>query len=952
MSIIFKLRMKKTVSVIFFLTSIIAFSQGEANIWYFGQNAGIDFKSGNPIAISDGQLNTLEGCSSFSDANGNLLFYSDGSTVWNANHVPMPNGVFLRGDSSSTQSAMIIPKPNSTTEYYIFTVGSLPGRNPGFNYYTIDMSKDSGLGDVVAGPIDLNEGRADEWSEKVAAINGEECETFWVISYVSNEFKSYKITKNGVATNPVSSIVNYTAQDRRGYLKISPDGKKIAIAHMADQQMILYDFDNSTGIVSNQQFLNLQAPSNKPYGVEFSGNGEKLYVHATNDFYSDDFIEWNNPSNHFSTLYQFDVSLPTIQEINNSRFEIDSQNLYRGALQLGPDQKIYRALSASYNNGGSYLGVIENPENDGLSCNYKHNAVNLGTKKSTQGLPPFIASIFYLIEITNEASNEIITNQSIKLCTGSDYTFNAQSLSGDPVFNWKYKDSIISNQPSITFSNIQKSEAGLYKLEVDLVDDCDKIILYKGEFEVEVFDPPVAPTTIIYDQCDIDENSLDGVTVFNLNSKIPEITNNDSNLEVTFFESEEAIENNKPIENPTEYITASNPQLFFKMIDTRSDCFAIESMELNAYPTSLDIYNNIYVCENDLGFDTETSSGSGNGTFDFEAKRASIDDIFFNYDIIVEFYENSQDAQLQTNKIVGIQDYSDMEIYVRISNKDNNNCISAGKFNLVVNEIPLPNSVNENVILCIGNKEDAPQEYTVELDGNTYVQGDQFQWYFNNTPIANATNPIHFANKEGQYQVIVTRNFENDLNTFIDNSSCNGFSKFKVVASNIPVIYSENVLIKDDSDNNTILINPYELGIGNYEYSLDDYYGTYQDEPYFENVSAGFHTVFVFDKNGCGFDQLEVSILGFPKFFTPNNDGTNDTWRIPGANTDFYPTSNIYIFDRFGKLITIINPNSEGWDGTFNGKLLPSSDYWFSVELIDKQGNTRLKKGHFSLIRR
>lgn len=944
--------MKKIVAIIFFLSSSIAFSQGEANIWYFGENAGINFKSGNPIAISDGKLNTREGCSSFSDANGNLLFYSDGTIVWNANHVPMPNGLFLRGDSSSSQSAMIIPKPNSETEYYIFTVGSLPGRNPGFNYYTIDMTKDNGLGDVVKGPIDLNEGRADEWSEKVAAISGEECETFWVISYVANQFKSYKVTKNGVADTPVSSVVNYTAQDRRGYLKISPDGKKIAIAHMGDKQLILYDFDNSKGIVSNQRFLNLQTPTNSPYGVEFSGNGEKLYIHATNDFFSDDIIEWTNPNNHLSTLYQFNVSLPTIQEINNSRVVIDSQNLFRGALQLGPDQKIYRALSSSYFNGGSYLGVIENPENDGLSCNYKHNAINLGSKKSTQGLPPFIASLFYLIEITNEETNEVITNQSIKLCVGNNYTFNTESLSGNPVFNWKYKDSIVSTSPSLIFSNIQKSEAGLYKLEVDLVDDCEKVILYKGEFEVEVYDPPVAPSAIIYDQCDIDENSLDGITVFNLNSKISEITNDNSNLEVTFFSSNEDLENNKPIDNPTEYITATNPQLFFKIINNQTDCSAIGSMELNVYPTSLDRYDNIYVCENDVGLNGETSIGSGNGTFDFEVKRAAINELFSNYNIIVEFYKNSQDAQLQTNKIAGIEDYSDMEIYVRISNKGNNNCISAGKFNLVVHKIPLPNSVNENVILCIGNSENDTNNYSVALDGNTFVTGDKYQWYFNDSPIINATNPIYDAEKEGEYSVEVIRNYENEMNTLEDNSYCFGFSKFRVVTSNIPVIYSENVLIKDDSENNTILINPYELGIGDYNFALDDFYGTTQDEPYFDNVSAGFHTIYVFDKNGCGFDQLEVSILGFPKFFTPNNDGTNDTWRIPGANTDFYPTSNIYIFDRFGKLITVIDPNGEGWDGTFNGKYLPSSDYWFSVELIDTQGNKRLKKGHFSLIRR
>jgi len=101
--------MKKAFLIVFIFYSITSIAQGEANIWYFGENAGIDFNSGTPVAISDGQINTREGCSSFSDANGNLLFYSDGTTVWNKNHTPMPNGMGLKGHSSSTQSAMIIP---------------------------------------------------------------------------------------------------------------------------------------------------------------------------------------------------------------------------------------------------------------------------------------------------------------------------------------------------------------------------------------------------------------------------------------------------------------------------------------------------------------------------------------------------------------------------------------------------------------------------------------------------------------------------------------------------------------------------------------------------------------------------------------------------------------------------------------------------------------------------
>ena len=135
------------------------------------------------------------------------------------------------------------------------------------------------------------------------------------------------------------------------------------------------------------------------------------------------------------------------------------------------------------------------------------------------------------------------------------------------------------------------------------------------------------------------------------------------------------------------------------------------------------------------------------------------------------------------------------------------------------------------------------------------------------------------------------------------------------------------------------------------EYSLNNEFIGYQDEPYFERVPPGIHTLFVRDKDGCGVSSIELSIIGYPKFFTPNNDGENDKWKVLGVNENYYVNSNIFIFNRYGKFITQIDPRGEGWDGTFNGKVLPSTDYWFSVELIDDIGNISIKKGHFSLFR-
>ena len=176
---------------------------------------------------------------------------------------------------------------------------------------------------------------------------------------------------------------------------------------------------------------------------------------------------------------------------------------------------------------------------------------------------------------------------------------------------------------------------------------------------------------------------------------------------------------------------------------------------------------------------------------------------------------------------------------------------------------------------------------------------------------------------------------------------------FTVVESEVANISLDDITIVDLSDSNTITINNSNnnLGVGDYEFNLDNEYGWYQDEPYFNNVSSGSHILYVRDKNECGVVELEVFVLGFPKYFTPNGDGDNDTWNLKGYNNLILNSSFVRIFDRYGKLIKQISPSTNGWDGTFNGELLKANDYWFEAELIQIDGTTRVFRGHFSLLR-
>ena len=320
--------MKKIISLILILSSLSLFSQQEAANWYFGQNAGLRFNqaTNQVTAVTDGQLSTLEGCTSISDTNGNLLFYSDGRNVWNRSHNIMLNGTGLKGDESSTSSGLIVPKPQDSNYYYLFTVdephhnntsNSISGQsdgdgvNDGLMYSLVDMSLAGGLGGIVGSeknvPLttyDPSDQLQSEYkcSEKITAVKADDCYSFWVITHFIDKFYAFKVDTNGVDPIPVVSTVGPTVpiegyrRNALGYIKASPDGTKLAVAHFgfsnataqdAEGGFYLFDFDNDTGIVSNtlELYGENYDPSNiyndpvsSPYGVEFSAENKKVYA--------------------------------------------------------------------------------------------------------------------------------------------------------------------------------------------------------------------------------------------------------------------------------------------------------------------------------------------------------------------------------------------------------------------------------------------------------------------------------------------------------------------------------------------------------------------------------------------------------------------------------------------------------------------------------------------------
>src|SRR5688572_26234943 len=237
--------MKRFLLLLLLFYSIHLHAQHEADKWYFGVNAGLDFFNGPPVAISGGALVTNEGCATISDNNGNLLFYTDGVTVWNRAHQIMPNGTGLFGGISSTQSSICVPLPGSTTLYYLFTVDEIGGPN-GFRYSIVDMTLDGGNGDV-----DINNKNVPVLApvtEKLTAMRQTAQQyRIAVHEWGTDAFYVYQLTSAGLQPNPVISNVGSVhnmsvIQNTYGAMKFSPCGDKIAAAIGYQDTVEIFNF--------------------------------------------------------------------------------------------------------------------------------------------------------------------------------------------------------------------------------------------------------------------------------------------------------------------------------------------------------------------------------------------------------------------------------------------------------------------------------------------------------------------------------------------------------------------------------------------------------------------------------------------------------------------------------------------------------------------------------------
>lgn len=446
------------------------------------------------------------------------------------------------------------------------------------------------------------------------------------------------------------------------------------------------------------------------------------------------------------------------------------------------------------------------------------------------------------------------------------------------------------------------------------IEDQDQGCIGFTSFNINVAPLPLANNVTLI-QCD-EDGIPEGFTRFNLTEAEDDITGTDPDTEISYYLSREDSENQDNAIDGNDFQNFLNPQIIYTRIT-----------------------NNLTTCVNYSEVRLEVSTTSANDALMQQCDTDGTEDGFMAFDLTevedtilvgpatglsLNYYETYEDALLEVNPLATTFTNSVpylQTIYGRVENA--NACYGISEITLEVFQLPQLETEYETQY-CLNL---FPE--TMTLDGGIINDLPNNYYYLWSTGETTSTIEIDAA---GTYTVRVT-----------NTNGCYKDRTITVVPSNIATV--TNIEVVDATQNNSISI--LVSGEGDYEYALDDENGPYQDSNTFVDVAPGLYTVYIRDKNECGITEELVSVIGFPKFFTPNNDDQNDFWQIDGISALFQAESSILIFDRYGKLLKELDPLSVGWDGTFHGKALPNSDYWFKVKLQDGRTYT----GHFGLKR-
>jgi gliding motility-associated-like protein len=922
----------KPVTIICVLLSVItsAQAQKQANNWFFGEKAGISFASGQPVNSNGGQVDQYEGVACISDENGFLLFYTDGITVWNKQHTVMQNGTGLNGHPSTSQSAIIVPQPANDSIYYIFTC-DYQGYPKGLCYSIVNIKKQNGLGEV----IQKNSFLLQPVTEKLTAVAHCNNRDVWVITRAWNSFSYYAwlISPSGILTTPVVSVTpNYVSgndQGTIGYMKASPDGKKIAATFSAPLSFTeISNFNNQTGVITNTIKLPALAPgifSPVPseqnflhYGVEFSPDSKLLYLSSR------DILEWLSPPRVYEvfSIYQFNTSIHDSLQIMQSRKIIDSSSsvIYRhAALQTGPDNKIYVAEE-----GSNFLSSIQSPNNIGASSNFQRQSVPL-SNRSWLGLPPFIQSYF-----GNNTYNYSFNNN----CSSQNVSFQINNTQGYSSIKWDFGDipSGSNNTSAIPNPTHNFTAAGIYEVKLIVnrnnnpcaIPDTIKKSIWVGNVSTFL---GIDTTICEKDTITLQVNAPGGVSYLwsnNTTGNSIRVTN-PGNYSVTVYAG------------ACTYTDDINiVQQLLPRFTLGNDAAICSNASITLQPTPA-IPNGTYLWNTNAVTGTITVNTPGmywlrrkdnlgctwRDTIQVAAKQlpnfnlgkdtaiCEQQTVTFNTQILNASYlwNTGATSQSITASAAGI--------YWADVTKDG--CKYRDSIELAVNPLPVVN-LGKDSTLCEGQ--------TLLL--NAVNAGASYVWQ------DNSVQPNFTVTSAGNYHVRVTRNGCITKDTIKVDYTLK--PRFTLGADKI-ICPGETVVLQPNANNLSGVMYLWQNGTTLQSFS------TNQAGLYFLSVT-----------NNCGTTTDSIILkdgtckIYVPNAFTPDGNNLNDVFKV--LNTEAITEFEFIIFNRWGQIVFQTTDKQKGWDGRMNSTALPAGTYPWTLKYKETGSNdTRFLKGQVLLIR-
>lgn len=941
--------------MVLLMQGLSLFAQKEANIWYFGNYAGLNFNTNPPTALTNSVMSTYEGSSSIADKNGNLLFYTDGITVWNKNHQIMTNGTGLLGHPSSSHSALIIKHPDLDSVYIIFTTSNF-GSSDGACYSIVNMKLSAQLGTVTTKNIKL----VNVSAEKIAAINHANLRDIWIAipAYGTDSIYTFLVTPSGINLNAVKNRTGSVLKGTNyGQIKFSNNALKLAFINTADSTLGVSDFNNSTGVISNTRFIygftNL-------YGLEISPNSQYLYISE----------EW---SKKLSQCYI--PSLSTNRSIVCGTIDSNTLKPY-GQLQLGPDKKIYSALF-----GSGYIGVIHEPNNHYSKCDYIRDAIYLNGKNNIFGLPTFFQSFFSEIGVVT--SDTVCFGDS----TSISFKFNSNFLDS---INWYIGDTIT---PIIHGSKIKQFKY-LSK------DTSTKVILAK------VFYSNIGQS--YYGSLNIKRSPL-----FDLGSDAYICFGDSIILKATYPGASYVWQDAK-----TDSIYTVKTTGLYKATSTLKGCFIKDSIRIRVInyqnlnigsDTSICVGDSIklratfvgakYLWQNNTTDSTYLVKNSGlywvqsnyNGCIKYDSVKITIrpklskllinDTIICgatNFQIIpnYSFTYNYLWSDNSTDSVLNIDKNGKYWVIVNDSG-----CVNKDTVSIVLKAFPTINLGNdtmicENKILLLkakylnanylwsdGSKDSIFEvkkagKYWLSVNDSSCISTDTIELRYKKTPTVNLGNdtilcdnailllkvPFHYqsylwndlskgdsllVSKEGLYSVTV------------NDSGC-------IAQDEIQVSYLKTPIINLGNDTSFCGGVPFYLKATNPKTNY--LWSNFSTDSIIKLSQSGTYWVKVYNACGTSFDTTEIKIEAcncyfyFPNAFTPNGNGLNEVF-LPVSNCKI-TNYQLIILNRWGdKIFESNNPNI-GWNGKFNEILQSNEVYVYQLEadLIDNFIGTNKKR--------